>query len=125
MPRLRTSGNTPHNPVRFANTVGIVIERVRPEAAIGMYHWFLFCEQCKWVTFIGPPPFRIDRLRWYCRAPEHKEPTVIREASFHLTDIGTQLKPIIEQWMSSEESRRCLSCGTIAEAQPRNSHAKL
>jgi hypothetical protein len=29
------SGNIPHNPVRFANTVGLVIERVRPKAAIG------------------------------------------------------------------------------------------
>ncbi|KAH9073053.1 3-hydroxyanthranilic acid dioxygenase [Lactarius deliciosus] len=84
--------NTPHNPVRFANTVGIVIERVRPKSAI-------------------------DRLRWYCRAPGHEGPTVIREASFHVTDLGTQLKPFIEQWMSSEESRRCPSCGTVAEAK--------
>lgn len=29
-------GNVPHNPVRFADTVGIVIERARPEKAIGM-----------------------------------------------------------------------------------------
>lgn len=27
--------NTPHNPCRFENTVGIVVEQVRPEGAIG------------------------------------------------------------------------------------------
>jgi len=83
-------GNTPHNPVRFADTIGIVIERVRPEAAI-------------------------DRLRWYCRAPTHETPTVIREVGLHVTDLGTQLKPHIERWMTNEESRRCPACGMIAE----------
>ncbi|KAI0280188.1 3-hydroxyanthranilic acid dioxygenase [Russula aff. rugulosa BPL654] len=86
-------GNTPHNPVRFADTVGIVIERVRPEAAI-------------------------DRLRWYCRAPgQHEAPTVIREESFHVTDLGKDLKPLIERWITDEESRRCPACGTVAAAK--------
>lgn len=66
---------------------------------------------------IHPPSPNEDRLRWYCQAPEHDRPTVIRETSFHLTDMGTQLKPFIEEWMSNEEGRRCPSCGTIAEAK--------
>jgi 3-hydroxyanthranilate 3,4-dioxygenase len=58
-----------------------------------------------------------DRLRWYCRAPGHETPTVIREDAFHVTDLGTQLKPLIERWMTDEDGRRCPACGTIAEVK--------
>ncbi|KAJ7510270.1 RmlC-like cupin domain-containing protein [Mycena galericulata] len=74
--------NTPHNPVRFADTIGIVMERVRPEAST-------------------------DRLRWYCRSDAHTEPTVIYEESFHVTDLGTQLKPVIQRWQADEKIRTC------------------
>ncbi|KAJ7916177.1 3-hydroxyanthranilic acid dioxygenase [Mycena leptocephala] len=82
--------NTPHNPVRFADTIGIVMERVRPEASL-------------------------DRLRWYCRSDAHSEPTIIYEESFHVTDLGTQLKPVIQRWQADEKIRTCGSCGAIAE----------
>ncbi|EJD45809.1 3-hydroxyanthranilic acid dioxygenase [Auricularia subglabra TFB-10046 SS5] len=82
--------NTPHNPVRFADTVGIVMERVRP----------------------GPS---FDRLRWYCRSGKHDEPTIIREEVFHVTDLGTQLKPLIRNWQENAELRKCDKCGAVAE----------
>ncbi|EKM77560.1 hypothetical protein AGABI1DRAFT_77052 [Agaricus bisporus var. burnettii JB137-S8] len=82
--------NTPHNPVRFANTIGMVVERVRPEGSQ-------------------------DRLRWYCRSDAHKEPTVIYEEAFHVTDLGSQLKPVIQRWQNNEELRKCKTCATVAE----------
>lgn len=84
--------NTPHNPVRFENTIGLVVERVRPKNAI-------------------------DRLRWYCKSSVHTKPTIIREESLHVTDLGSQLKPIIQKWMTIEDLRKCTECGTVAEAK--------
>ncbi|KDN44769.1 hypothetical protein RSAG8_05242, partial [Rhizoctonia solani AG-8 WAC10335] len=84
--------NTPHNPVRFADTIGIVIERQRPADAV-------------------------DRLRWYCRSESHDSPTIIREDSFHCTDLGTQLKPLIQNWMSNPSVRKCGKCGEVADAK--------
>ncbi|KAI9026295.1 3-hydroxyanthranilic acid dioxygenase [Hyaloraphidium curvatum] len=74
--------NTPHNPVRFADTVGIVVERNRPAESL-------------------------DRLRWYC--DQCRE--IVYEESFHCTDLGTQLKPVIEKWAREEGLRVCPHCG--------------
>jgi len=84
--------NTPHNPVRFKNTIGIVIERVRP-------------------------PDSFDRLRWYCRSGDHHTPTIVHEEKFHVTDLGSQLKPIIQEWMQNPSWRTCEACGNVADAQ--------
>ncbi|KAF3055918.1 3-hydroxyanthranilate 3,4-dioxygenase [Daldinia childiae] len=83
-------GNTPHNPVRFADTIGVVLEQKRPQDTI-------------------------DRMRWYCQ--ECSE--IVHEAAFHCTDLGTQIKAAIEKFMSSEETRKCGKCGEIANSVPK------
>jgi len=101
-----TLANTPHNPVRFPDTVGIVIEGARPEASRGgsvLGHFYA----------LRLPSF-LDRLRWYCRNPVHAEPTIIREEVFHVENLGYQLKPYVEAWMMDENLRKCKECGTIA-----------
>ncbi|KAJ4474016.1 3-hydroxyanthranilic acid dioxygenase [Lentinula edodes] len=82
--------NTPHNPVRFADTIGLVMERERPGNSI-------------------------DRLRWYCPSSNHEKPTIIYEESFHVTDLGTQLKPVIERWQQTPDLRKCNQCGSVAD----------
>jgi 3-hydroxyanthranilate 3,4-dioxygenase len=80
--------NTPHNPVRYANTVGIVLEAVRPNDSV-------------------------DKLRWYC--DKHEKPVLIAESNLgHVTNLGTQLKPAIEKWQQTESMRKCPDCGHVA-----------
>jgi 3-hydroxyanthranilate 3,4-dioxygenase len=81
--------NTPHNPVRFANTVGLVLEQRRPEGSV-------------------------DRMRWYCRGCGE----VVHEAAFHCTDLGTQIKSAVEAFKADEAARTCKGCGVVAGWKP-------
>ncbi|PNP43696.1 hypothetical protein TGAMA5MH_04668 [Trichoderma gamsii] len=87
--------NTPHNSVRFANTIGLVLEQRRPLDSI-------------------------DRLRWYCANCG----CVVYETAFYLTDLGTQLKAAIEEFQSDDEKRTCHGCGAMADAEPKPASIK-
>ncbi|ODQ53829.1 3-hydroxyanthranilate 3,4-dioxygenase [Saitoella complicata NRRL Y-17804] len=80
--------NTPHNPVRFTDTVGIVLEQDRPESSL-------------------------DRLRWYCAECK----SVVFEDTFHCTDLGTQIKSAVEGFANDEEKRKCPKCGVVAQTK--------
>jgi 3-hydroxyanthranilate 3,4-dioxygenase len=82
-------GNTPHNPVRFANTVGLVLEQKRPEGSL-------------------------DKMRWYCQACSE----IVHEEAFHCTDLGTQIKKAVEDFRESAEARTCKACGAVADWKP-------
>ena len=82
--------NTPHNPVRFADTVGIVLEQPRPAESK-------------------------DRLRWYCQNCGD----MVHEAAFHCTNLGTQIKEAVNSFKADEEKRKCKQCGEFVEMIPR------
>ncbi|KAJ4325121.1 3-hydroxyanthranilic acid dioxygenase [Neodidymelliopsis sp. IMI 364377] len=81
--------NTPHNPVRFKDTVGIVLEQHRPEGSM-------------------------DRLRWYCQSCGEK----VHEAAFHCTDLGTQIKDAVNAFKADTKARTCKNCGTLCDTAP-------
>lgn len=75
----------PHSPQRFANTVGLVIERRRrPEEEDG-FLWY--CEHCQYPLYAQ---------------------------YLHVNDIEKQLPPVFEHFYGSVQHRTCQACGTVA-----------
>ena len=74
----------PHSPQRFADTVGLVIERKRlPEEKDGLL-WF--CPKCN---------------------------TCVYEEYFELKNIEKDFPPVFERFFGSEENRTCPECGHL------------
>lgn len=76
----------PHSPQRPANTVGLVMERYRREG-------------------------EKDGFMWYCENCHH----LLHEEYVELTDIVSQLPPIMERFWSNQDLRTCKKCGTVME----------
>ena len=74
----------PHSPQRFANTVGLVIERKRL-------------------------PGEKDGLLWFCP----KCNTKVYEEYFELKNIEKDFPPVFERFFGSEENRTCPECGHL------------
>jgi 3-hydroxyanthranilate 3,4-dioxygenase len=79
-------GKVPHSPQRPANTVGLVIEKVRKGGEKDGFLWF--CEQC-----------------------DHK----LYEEYFFLEDIVTQLPVVMQNFYNSVEHRTCKQCGAVMD----------
>ncbi len=79
----------PHNPIRGAATVGLVIERRRREGELDGLLWF--CENCNEKIF---------------------------EEYFQLTDIVNQFQGVFRKFYGSVENRTCKSCGAVMEPPP-------
>ena len=74
----------PHSPQRFADTVGLVVERKRL-------------------------PEELDGFMWFCDNCDHK----LYEEFLYISDIVGQLPPIFDRFYNSEENRTCEKCGTV------------
>ena len=79
----------PHSPMRSPNSVGLVIERVRPGYT--------------------------DGLLWFCEKCNHK----LHEAYFQLNNIETDFLPHFKEYYNSEELRTCSNCGHVMETDPK------
>lgn len=77
----------PHSPQRFADSVGLVVERKRLPAELDGFMWF--CDQCN---------------------------NKLYEEYLYIDDIVGQLPPVFERFYGSEEHRRCDQCNTVMPA---------
>ncbi len=74
----------PHSPVRYANSIGLVVERKRVKG-------------------------ETDGLMWFCENCDNK----LYEEYFHLTNIEKDFFPVFDRFLNDEKNRTCKECGTV------------
>jgi 3-hydroxyanthranilate 3,4-dioxygenase len=78
--------HVPHSPQRFANTVGLVIERQRR-------------------------PGEQDGLMWFCESCDKQ----LYSEYFELTNIETQFPPVFKRFFDNVDLRTCKHCGAVLQ----------
>ena len=53
-------------------------------------------------------------MRFFCESCGD----IVHDAEFYLTNLVTQLKPVMEAYWADEALRTCKSCGTVMEPPP-------
>jgi 3-hydroxyanthranilate 3,4-dioxygenase len=79
----------PHNPIRFKNTIGLVMERRRREG-------------------------ELDGLMWFCDDCNHP----LYEEKFELNDIANQFQSVFQKFYNSQELTTCKNCGSKMNPPP-------
>ena len=74
----------PHSPQRFADTVGLVVERQRK-------------------------PDELDGFMWFCEQCDNK----LYEQFLPVSDIVSDLPPLFERFWSDTAARTCDACGAV------------
>lgn len=78
----------PHSPQRFADSVGLVVERRRAQD-------------------------ELDGFMWFCSSCNNK----LYEEYLHVANIVDDLPPVFERFYSNEQARTCEQCGTVMPAR--------
>jgi 3-hydroxyanthranilate 3,4-dioxygenase len=76
--------NMPHSPQRDADSIGLVIERVREQGTLEKFRWY--CDNCN---------------------------AIVHEVELQVNDIVADLPPVFNAFYESEEARTCPKCGTL------------
>lgn len=81
--------HVPHSPQRGADTVGVVVERIRRDGELDAFEWY--CEECN---------------------------TRVKRSELELKNIYTDLPPIFDAYYKDPTARVCPDCGHQNPGKP-------